>query len=73
MYGRKFSTPRQAMDELVDWMMFCNHRKMRSTLACVSSIQLEIRLTSGTVFEGLVVEQLRGPANRGNHTSNFNI
>ena len=41
LYGRKFATPRQAMDETIDWMTFYNHRRIHSTLGCVSPMRLE--------------------------------
>ena len=41
LYGRKFVTRRQAMDEVFDWMTFYNHRKIHSTLGYVSPMQFE--------------------------------
>jgi transposase InsO family protein len=41
LYGRKFETRRQAMDEVIDWMTFYNHRRTHSTLGYVSPMQLE--------------------------------
>ncbi|MSQ60016.1 MAG: IS3 family transposase, partial [Betaproteobacteria bacterium] len=34
-------TRRQAMDEVIDWMTFYNHRRLHSTLGCVSPMQFE--------------------------------
>ena len=39
LYGRKFETRRQAMDEVIDWMTFYNHRRIHSTLGYVSPMQ----------------------------------
>ena len=39
LYGRKFATRRQAMDEVIDWMTFYNHRRIHSTLGYVSPMQ----------------------------------
>ena len=41
LYGRKFETRRQAMDEASDWMTFYNHRRIHSTLGYVSPMQSE--------------------------------
>ena len=41
LYGRKFATRMQAMDEIIDWMTFYNHRRIHSTLGCVSPMQFE--------------------------------
>ena len=39
--GRRFATRRQAMDEVIDWMTFYNHRRIHSTLGYVSPMQFE--------------------------------
>jgi hypothetical protein len=39
----KFATRRQAMDEVIDWMTFCDHRRLHCTLGCVSPRQYEKR------------------------------
>jgi transposase InsO family protein len=31
LHGRKFATRRQAMDEVIDWLAFYNHRRLHST------------------------------------------
>ena len=41
LYGRKFATRRQAMDEVIDWMTFYNHRRIHSTLGDVIPLQFE--------------------------------
>jgi len=38
-----FSTRRQAMDEVIDWMTFYNHRRLHSTLGYVSPMQFKQR------------------------------
>ena len=43
LHGRKFATRRQAMDEVIDWMAFYNHRRLHSTLRYVSPRQYEER------------------------------
>lgn len=41
LHGRKFATRREAMDEVIDWLAFYNHRRLHSTLGYVSPMQFE--------------------------------
>lgn len=41
VHGRRFETRRQAMDEVMDWLSFYNHRRLHSTLGYVSPMQFE--------------------------------
>ena len=41
LYGRKFSTQREAMDEVIDWLTFYNHRRLHSTLGYISPMKFE--------------------------------
>jgi putative transposase len=41
LHGRKFETRRQAMDEVIDWLTFYNHRRLHSTLGYLSPMQFE--------------------------------
>ena len=41
LYGQRFVTRRQAMDEVIDWLAFYNHRRLHSTLGYVSPMQFE--------------------------------
>ena len=41
LYGKKFETRMQAMNEVIDWMTFYNHRRIHSKLGYVSPIQFE--------------------------------
>ena len=41
LYGRKFATLREAMDEVIDWLTFYNHRRLHSTLGYVSPMTFE--------------------------------
>ena len=43
VYGRRFATRRQAMDEVIDWLTFYNHRRLHSTLDYVSLMAFEQR------------------------------
>ena len=43
LYGQRFETRRQAMDEVIDWLTFYNHRRLHSTLGYVSPMQFEKR------------------------------
>lgn len=40
-YGMRFETRRQAMDEVIDWLTFYNHRRLHSTLGYISPMQFE--------------------------------
>ena len=41
LYGKKFATQRDAMDEVIDWLAFCNHRRLHCTLGYISPIRFE--------------------------------
>ena len=41
LHGMRFETRRQAMDEVIDWLMFYNHRRLHSTLGYVSPMKFE--------------------------------
>ena len=41
LHGCKFETRRQAMDEVIDWLTFYNHRRLHSTLGYLSPMQFE--------------------------------
>jgi putative transposase len=43
LYGKKFATREQAMDAVMDWMAFYNHRRLHSTLGYLSPMQFEQR------------------------------
>jgi putative transposase len=43
VYGREFTTRREAMDAVLDWMAFYNHRRLHSTLGYLSPMQYEQR------------------------------
>jgi putative transposase len=43
LYGRKFATRREAMDEVIDWINFYNHKRLHSTLGYVSPQTFEQR------------------------------
>ena len=41
LYGKKFATRREAMDEVIDWLNFYNHSRLHSTLKYLSPMQFE--------------------------------
>ena len=41
LYGMRFETQRQAMDEVIDWLTYYNHRRLHSTLNYISPMQFE--------------------------------
>jgi putative transposase len=41
LHGMRFETRRAAMDEVIDWLTFYNHRRLHSTLGYVSPMQFE--------------------------------
>jgi transposase InsO family protein len=41
LHGRNFLTRRDAMDEVIDWLSFYNHRRLHSSLGYVSPMQFE--------------------------------
>ncbi|HEY8355385.1 MAG TPA: IS3 family transposase [Methylophilaceae bacterium] len=41
LHGKRFATRRAAMDEIMDWLTFYNHRRLHSTLGNVSPMQFE--------------------------------
>ena len=41
LHGKRFATRRQAMDEVIDWLTFYNHRRLHSTLGYVSPMRFE--------------------------------
>jgi transposase InsO family protein len=43
LYGKKFATRQEAMDAVLDWMAFYNHRRLHSTLGYLSPMQFEQR------------------------------
>ena len=47
LYGQRFPTQRQAMDEVIDWLTFYNHRRLHSTLGYVSPMKFEASRHSG--------------------------
>ena len=43
LYGKRLTTRRAAMDEMIDWLMFYNHSRLHSSLGYMSPVQFEQR------------------------------
>jgi transposase InsO family protein len=41
LHGMRFATRRQAKDEVMDWLMFYNGKRLHSTLAYLSPMAFE--------------------------------
>ena len=41
LHGKRFATRREAMDEIIDWLMFYNRRRLHSTLGYISPMKFE--------------------------------
>jgi Integrase core domain len=49
LYGKRFATHREAMDEVIDWLTFYNHRRLHSTLGYISPMRFESNWHAGQV------------------------
>ena len=47
LYGKKYATQREAMDEVIDWLTFYNHRRLHSTLEYVSPMRFGANWQAG--------------------------
>jgi len=47
LHGKRFATRREAMDEIIDWLTFYNHRRLHSTLGYVSPMRFEENWRAG--------------------------
>jgi len=41
LYGMRFETRRQAIDEVIDWLNYYNHKRLHSTRNYISSMKFE--------------------------------
>ena len=41
LWGGRFATQREAMDDVIDWLTFYNHRRLHFTLGDISPIKFE--------------------------------
>ena len=49
LYGRRFATQREAMDEVIDWLTFYNHCRLHSTLGYINPMKFEENWRAGQV------------------------
>jgi putative transposase len=47
LYGKKFATRREAMDEVIDWLTSYQHRRLHSTLGYVSPMKFGANWPAG--------------------------
>ena len=47
LYGKRFATQRDAMDEVIAWLTFYNHRRLHSTLGYVKPMKFEENWQAG--------------------------
>ena len=47
VHGRKFATREQALQAVMDWMAFYNHRRLHSSAAGLSPIEFEQQHSHG--------------------------
>ncbi len=47
LYGKRFATRREAIDEVIDWLTFYNHRRLHSKLNYVSPMKFEATWHAG--------------------------
>ena len=47
LYGKRFATHREAMDEVIDWLTFYNHRRLHATSGDLSSMKFEANWRAG--------------------------
>jgi len=41
LYVMRFEAGREAMDDVIDWLLFYDHRRLHSTLGYISQMQFE--------------------------------
>ena len=47
LYGKEFATGYEAMDVVIDWLAFYNHRRLRSALGYISPTRFEANWRAG--------------------------
>ena len=61
LHGMRFETRRQAMDEVIDWLTFYNHRRLHSTLGYVSPMQCKRSFNPAPCTSRSIVMGARSP------------
>ena len=51
LYGRAFATRREAIVEVIDWLTFYNHWRLRSTLGYASPMRFEKSWDAAQLFK----------------------
>ena len=64
-YHMRFETIRQAMDEVIDWLMFYNQGKLHSTLGYISPMHFEQYWSAATAEGCRIMSTLSGTEYRG--------
>lgn len=65
LYGQRFATRRQPMDEVIDGLMFYQHRRLHSTPGLRRSDADRETPGRGTAIEGHITEGIAGTSSSG--------
>jgi hypothetical protein len=64
LYGKRFETRRQAVDEVIDWLNYYNYRKLFDT-GIHQSNEVRAKLARGTIEKDRIISAFRCTDYRG--------